>query len=216
LQTEYAFSATQGSINAIAGNNYLLALGGFSEIIKLYDLRTKKERGELMEHSGSITYLEFYGTTYLISGSEDGLVIIWRVKDWVPLHKLRVKNVSKVLSFSLHKSGRMLIVLYDNNMFRLWNLLDGRCLFKRKLGVDPETAKVTHKAIGVKWEPTEGKRYAILYEKQLEVFNAEASEPLSSVSSDIVFNCFEFVSTTEIVTADIQGKMTFVKNIQDE
>ena len=79
MQTEYAFSATQGSINAMAGNNYLLALGGFSEIIKLYDLRTKKEKGELMEHTGSITYLEFYQTTYLISGAEDGLVIIWRV-----------------------------------------------------------------------------------------------------------------------------------------
>jgi len=59
----------------------------------------------------------------------------------------------------------MLIVLYDNNMFRLWNLLDGRCIFKRKLGVDLESNKVTNKAIGVKWEPNEGKTYAILYEK---------------------------------------------------
>jgi|LauGreDrversion4_2_1035121.scaffolds.fasta_scaffold96319_3 protein MAK11 len=163
----------------MTGSNYLLALGGFSEVIKLYDLRTKKERGELMEHSGSITYLEFYQTEYLISGAEDGLVIIWRVKDWVPLHKLRVKNVSKVISFSLHKSGRMLIVLYDNNMLRLWNLLDGRCIYKRKLGVDEETNKVVSKAIGIRWEPTDGKLYAILYEKKLEVFNAEASEPLS-------------------------------------
>ena len=39
------------------GNNNLLALGGFSEIIKLYDLRTKKEKGELMEHTGSISHL---------------------------------------------------------------------------------------------------------------------------------------------------------------
>jgi protein MAK11 len=147
LETEYAFSATEGSINAIAGNNHMLALGGFQEVIKLYDLRTKKEKGELMEHTGSITYLQFYETTYLISGSEDGLVIIWRVQDWVPLHKLRVKNVSKVLHFSLHNSGRMVLTIYDNNMFRLWNLLDGRCLFKRKLAVDSETNKVTCKAL---------------------------------------------------------------------
>ena len=103
LTTEYAFSASevrilsnlmyiQGSINAIAGNKNLLALGGFSEIIKLYDLNTKKEKGELLEHTGSITYLQFYETSFLISGSEDGLVIIWRVKDWVPLHKLKVKK----------------------------------------------------------------------------------------------------------------------------
>lgn len=76
----------------MAGNGHLLALGGFSEIIKLYDVRLKREKGELMEHTGSITHLEFYETQYLISGAEDGTVIIWRVKDWVPLHKLRVKK----------------------------------------------------------------------------------------------------------------------------
>jgi hypothetical protein len=110
----------------------------------------------------------------------------------------------------------MLIVLYDNNMLRLWNLLDGRCIYKRKLGVDPETNKVAHKALGVKWEPTEGKLFSILYEKKLEVFNAEASEPLSTVTTETAFNCFEFVSPTEIITGDVQGKLTFIKNIQDE
>jgi WD40 repeat protein len=39
-----------------------------------------------MEHKGSITCLQFFKTKFLISGSEDGVVIIWRVKDWVPLH----------------------------------------------------------------------------------------------------------------------------------
>ena len=125
-------------------------------------------------------------------------------------------SVSKVLNFSLHKSGRMLIVIYDNNMFRLWNLLDGRCIFKRKLGLDPETNKVVNKAIQCKWEPTNGLNYAILYEKKLEVFTADREEPVSSVTTDTNFNCLEFVSETEIVTADVSGKLTFVKNIQEE
>lgn len=92
METEYAFSATQGSINAMDGCKHLLALGGFSEVIKLFDLRTKKEKGELMEHTGSITFLQFFQTKYLISGAEDGQIIIWRVKDWEPLHRLRVKK----------------------------------------------------------------------------------------------------------------------------
>jgi hypothetical protein len=78
----------------------------------------------------------------------------------------------------------MLIVIYDNNMFRLWNLLDGRCIFKRKLGLDPETNKVVHKAIQCKWEPTNGLNYAILYEKKMEVFTAERELPVSSITSD--------------------------------
>ena len=36
------------------------------------------------------------------------------------------------------------------------------------------------------------------------------------MTTETPFNCFEFVSPTEIVTGDVQGKLTFVKNIQDE
>ena len=74
------------------GRGSLLAIGGFQEIIKLYDVKTKKEIGELIEHRGNITSLQFYKNKYLISGAEDSQVIIWRVKDWVPLHKLRIKK----------------------------------------------------------------------------------------------------------------------------
>jgi hypothetical protein len=62
---------------------------------------------------------------------------------------------------------------------------------------------VTHKALSVKWEPTSGNLYAILFEKRLEVFKAEASEPVSTVSSDVTFSCFDFVSPTEIITSDV-------------
>ena len=50
------------------------------------------EVGELLEHTGTIRCLQFYQNKYLISGADDGLVIIWRAKDWVPLHKLKVKK----------------------------------------------------------------------------------------------------------------------------
>jgi hypothetical protein len=74
-------------------------------------------------------------------------------------------------------------------MFRLWNLLDGRCIFKRKLGLDEETNKVIHKALQVKWEPEEGLLYSILYEKKMEVFKADLSEPVSTVTTEnINFN----------------------------
>ncbi len=101
-------------------------------------------------------------------------------------------------------------------MFRLWNLLDGRCLFKRLVGLDSETNKVAHKAVMVKWEPTLGNHYAILYERKLEVYEASKNDPISTVTTDTPFNMFEFVSPTELVIADVQGKLTFVKNITEE
>ena len=53
----------------------------------------------------------------------------------MPLHQLKVKNVSKVASLSMHCSGRMLLAFYANGMLRLWNMLDARCIFKKKVGL---------------------------------------------------------------------------------
>ena len=36
----------------------------------------------------------------------------------------------------MHSSGRMLLALYANGMLRLWNMLDARCIFKKKIGLD--------------------------------------------------------------------------------
>ena len=36
---------------------------------------------------------------------------------------------------SLHKSGKMLLALYDNAVLRLWNMQSARCTFKKKIGL---------------------------------------------------------------------------------
>ena len=74
----------------------------------------------------------------MLSGSEDGVIIIWRYADMEVIHKLVVKNVSPVKAISMHHSGRMCLALYGNGVLRLWNMLDGRCTFKNKVGLDDD------------------------------------------------------------------------------
>lgn len=46
----------------------------------------------------------------------------------------------------MHKSQRMCLALYANGMLRLWNLLDARCIFKRKVGlIDEEQSSLEDK-----------------------------------------------------------------------
>jgi len=35
----------------------------------------------------------------------------------------------------MHKSGKILLALYANGVLRLWNMMEARCKFKRKVGV---------------------------------------------------------------------------------
>ena len=41
----------------------------------------------------------------------------------------------------MHESGRMLLALYANGVLRLWNMLDARCLFKKKVGMSGEESE---------------------------------------------------------------------------
>ena len=126
----------------------MLAVGGFEEVISLFDVSKKVDRGQLMgsnSHQGSITALDFYRDDFLVSGAEDSDLIIWRCSDWQQLHRLSIKNKSKVESISMHNSGKMLLALYGNGVLRLWNMMDARCHFKRKLGVIEEEEPVSER-----------------------------------------------------------------------
>ena len=123
-------------MNCAATRGNVLAVGGTEEIIRLYDLSIKKSCGELSgEHKSSITCIAAT-QHHILSGSHDGAILLWRSKDMVVLHKLTIKNVSKVVSLSMHKSQRMCLALYANGMLRLWNMLDARCTFKKRVGLN--------------------------------------------------------------------------------
>ena len=59
--TEYSFTASQNSITCADGCQNLLAVGGYDEVIRLFDVYKKKDLGDLMGvHEGTITSLQIY------------------------------------------------------------------------------------------------------------------------------------------------------------
>ena len=141
MKQEFAFAASDTSLSCIAAEGNLMAVAGNEEVIKLFDLKGKVSCGEFCGevHQSTITALAIAKQcTHLLSGDEKGIIGIWRIKDQALLHQLEVKNASKVVSMSMHESGRMLLAFYANSMVRLWNLLDARCLFKFKAGLSAQ------------------------------------------------------------------------------
>jgi len=56
-----------------------LCIGGYEELIKIYDLKKKKELISFEGHAGTITAMTGY-QNYLVSGADDGSIIVWKMK----------------------------------------------------------------------------------------------------------------------------------------
>ncbi|CDR43459.1 CYFA0S12e00716g1_1 [Cyberlindnera fabianii] len=138
FQSIFHFQAHSLSIKAIASAKRYLVTGSNDEHIRIYDLQKRKELGTLMGHQGSITCLKFStegngedgdvertAGKWLLSGSEDGKLIIWRTKDWEMFGTLK-GHQGRVNDLAIHPSGRIAVSVGDDKTVRLWNLMTAK------------------------------------------------------------------------------------------
>jgi protein MAK11 len=156
-----------GAIKTIAVDESgdILATGGVDEYIKIYNLKTRKEKGELTQHSGSITALKFFKSSHLLSASSDGTLCIWQTRDWVCVH-IMGGHKGAVTCISIHPSGRMALTGSVDRSIRLWNLVEGRCAFISK----PNYSKTSVIEL-IEWSQS-GTSYAVVSGGNLYLYNA--------------------------------------------
>jgi WD40 repeat protein len=137
------FHCCAGSLKslAISKSGKYLACGGNDERIRIFNMFENKTLGELSTHTGdtsfkssppiaintnigAITALEFFEDSYLISGSEDHTLCIWRVHDWVCVHILG-GHKSPITSIAIHPSGKLVLSACRENVLKVWNLVQG-------------------------------------------------------------------------------------------
>ncbi|KAJ1921641.1 60s ribosome biogenesis protein mak11 [Tieghemiomyces parasiticus] len=171
MELIFSFPAHIGVIKAVAAGDRFLASGGVDEQIKLFDLGKRYEIGTLMEHQGTITTIEFYGKSHMITGGEDGLIIVWRTKDWESLvamkgHKGRVNDIA------VHPSGRLALSVSSDRTIRVWNLLTGRKASAYKIG---------REGLVIKWL-ADAKRYMILTDRELLIYEVASGTMVHSIT----------------------------------
>lgn len=134
LTQTWGFKACTGAIRcmAISSDSKYLVCGGADERIHIFDMESKKSLGELSQHTGAITSIKFFNTTHLISSSEDMTLCIWRISDWECVHILGGHKAS-VTDLAIHPSGKLALSVSKDHTLKLWNLVQGRCAFTRRL-----------------------------------------------------------------------------------
>ncbi|KAF8166581.1 WD40-repeat-containing domain protein [Mycena galopus ATCC 62051] len=143
LKPVFIFPAHVSCIKAVAASpqgGKWLATGSADEIVKVWDLRRRKEIGGLMHHEGSITHLHFPSRSHLLSASEDGTLCLFRARDWSVLRALR-GHKGRVNSVAVHPSGKVALSVGKDRTLRMWDLMRGKGCASTKLGKEAELVR---------------------------------------------------------------------------
>ncbi|KAF8005436.1 hypothetical protein HF325_000893 [Metschnikowia pulcherrima] len=197
----FHFQAHTLSIKSIDIAKRYLVTGSNDEHIRIYDLQKRKELGTLLSHQGTVTTLKFSkelsktsdslkSGKWLLSGSEDGKIIIWRTKDWETFGTLK-GHLGRVNDLDIHPSGRVAISVGTDNTIRLWNLMTAKKAAVLKIkGKD----HVGQPADIVRWI-SEGKHFVVGLLNQLFIYElSEQAQIVKKVQFKLTLMCLETIS----------------------
>ncbi len=191
------------SVSLSPNGKYLLT-GGMDDRIRIFDAEKRMEKGVIDQHTGNVTGLQFVGGAggHALSASEDGTICIWRCRDWALLHILGGHKAG-ICGLDVHHSGRMALSVSKDRTLRLWNLVEGRPAFIKRL---KEVAEG-----GVRWSPR-GKRFAIAMRSTLQILeNAGATAGKNDSFCGYVHPCrinaFAWINDETVVTAGDNGSL---------
>ncbi|XP_078097115.1 p21-activated protein kinase-interacting protein 1-like isoform X2 [Mustelus asterias] len=185
-EPDFTHHAHTASLTIVAVNDQYVATGSKDETIQLYNMKKKTDQGSLLYHTGTVTCLEFYGTTHLLSGAEDGIICVWDTKKWeclksIPAHK------GQVSSLSVHPSGKLALSVGTDKTLRTWNLIEGKPAFIKNI---KQNAQI------VQWSPS-GNSYIVVSNNHLDIYTLKTA----SINGTIM--CKKRISSLKFVTESI-------------
>lgn len=178
------------SVCSVATSERFIATGSKDETIQLYDMKKRIEHGALLHHDGTVSCLEFYGTSHLLSGGEDGLLCVWSTKKWECLKSIKAHK-GHVTSLSVHPSGKLALSVGTDKTLRTWNLIDGRSAFIKNI---KQNAHI------VKWSP-DGDKYVVVINDKVDIYNLETATLTGTISNPKRISSIKFLTNTILVIA---------------
>ncbi|XP_072139830.1 p21-activated protein kinase-interacting protein 1-like [Mobula birostris] len=189
-EADFTHHAHTASLTTVAVNDQYVATGSRDETIQLYNMKKKIDQGSLLHHNGTITCLEFYGKTHLLSGAEDGLICVWDTKKWECLKSIQAHK-GHVSSFSVHPSGRLALSVGTDKTLRTWNLIDGKAAFVKSI---KQNAHI------VLWSPS-GDNYVVVSNNQLDIYTLKTASVSGTITCDKRIFSVTFITESIIAIA---------------
>ncbi|KAJ8369972.1 hypothetical protein SKAU_G00100000 [Synaphobranchus kaupii] len=183
LKADFTHHAHTASLSAVAVSDRFVATGSKDETIQLYDLKKRVEHGALLHHDGTISCLEFYGASHLLSGGEDGLLCVWSTKKWECLKTIKAHK-GHLTSLSVHPSGKLALSVGTDKTLRTWNLTDGRSAFIKNI---KQNAHI------VMWSPA-GDKYIVVVNDKIDIYSLETASVTATITNPKRISSVKFLS----------------------
>uniref|UniRef100_A0A8C8LRN7 P21-activated protein kinase-interacting protein 1-like n=1 Tax=Oncorhynchus tshawytscha TaxID=74940 RepID=A0A8C8LRN7_ONCTS len=187
---DFTHHAHTASVSAVATSERYIATGSRDETIQIYDMKKRVEHGALLHHDGTISCLEFYGSSHLLSGGQDGLLCVWSTRNWECLKSIRAHK-GQVTSLSVHPSGKLALTVGTDKTLRTWNLIDGRSAFIKN---------IKQNAVIVKWSP-EGDKYVVVIGDKVDVYDLETATLTSTIINPKRISSIKFLTNSILAIA---------------
>ncbi|NXE79769.1 PK1IP protein, partial [Cochlearius cochlearius] len=187
---DFTHHAHSASLSAVAVNSRYVVTGSRDETIQIYDMKKKIEHGALLQHNGTITCLEFYGTAHLLSGAEDGLICIWNTKRWECLKSIKAHK-GHVTSLSIHPSGKLALSVGTDKTLRTWNLVEGRSAFIKNL---KQNAHI------IKWSP-DGEKYVTVITNKVDIYKLDTASITGTITTEKRISSLRFITDSILAIA---------------
>jgi protein MAK11 len=98
-----------------------LVTGSTEDNVKVWDLRRRKEVGDLIVHQGAATQIKFIDPKLLLTASNDSTISLLRTKDWAVLRTLK-GHKGRVNDVDLHPKGRIALSVGQDRTLRFWDI----------------------------------------------------------------------------------------------
>lgn len=189
-EADFTHHAHTASISVVAASERFVVTGSKDETIQLYDMKKRTEHGALLHHDGTITCLEFYGTSHLLSGGEDGLICVWGKKKWECLKTIRAHQ-GHVTSLSVHPSGKLALSVGTDKTLRTWNLINGRSAFIKNI---KQNAHI------VRWSP-DGDKYVAVVNDTVNIYDLQTASVTGTITNPKRISSIKFLNNSILAVA---------------
>lgn len=166
LKQTFATHSHTASVRCMSIGGKFLASGGTDDKVVVIDMKTRKEHTVLMNHDGTINTVAFTnGGTHLLTGSDDGSIIVTRTGNW-QIEKIwkKAHGGQPVTAIAVHPSDKLALSVGGDKTLRTWNLIKGRPAFTINLA-----SKGVLLPTEIKFSPG-GDRFSLVSQQTVDVW----------------------------------------------